>query len=486
MCLWLGASGLSSLSHAQAYLPVEDKIKYEAALERKAQEVIVNILGPGRARVLVEAAVEKPREPQPVAAPKQTVQWVDTSQSPPPGAQQILPGFYTAPQETERPKPQSPTVFLPFLVKKISVNVVLDKDVSSAQAANIAVVLSGMLNLDQSRGDGVNVVRAPFMPVWSAMLTDPGIINMLARYGLISVIVIISMIILAAAVIRLAGAVSLMAGPQQAHKIEMDFSGRTSSVPEAAGGAELPGGPAGEAGPEAAAGAGGGAVFDVKVGQVPLLKYMLEREEPANIAVIVSRLPPDARKALMGAFDRKLASRIMLNMATVRFVEPEIVAEIKEELERKLNGAVGGMPRVIEFMGEMGLKAKKDMIKIFEAEEPALAAELRSRVLLDDDVAALSDKDLSMLLSALTPADWSDAMPALRDDFKARIKTGMPERSWQIIEQNARFNAPSAERAEAGLEKLVASAERLIKEGKITRPAAAPRLAAPGGKSDAG
>ena len=486
MCLWLGASGLGSQARAQGYIPVDDKIKYEEALERKAQEVIVNILGPGRARVSVDALIEKPREPQPVAAPKQTVQWVDTSQSPPPGAQQILPGFYAAPQEAERPKPQSPTVFLPFLVKRISVNVVLDKNVSSAQAANIAAVLGGILNLDQGRGDGVNVVRAPFMPVWSAMLTDPGIINMLARYGLISVIVMISMIILAAAVIKLAGAVSLMAGPQQSHKIEMDFSGRTSSAPEAAGGSELLSGPAGEAGPAAEAGGGAGAVFDVKVEQVPLLKYMLEREEPANIAVIVSRLPPAARKALMGAFDRQLASRIMLNMATVRFVEPEVVSEIKEELERKLNGAVGGMPRVIEFMGEMGLRAKKDMIKIFETEEPKLAAELRARVLLDDDVEALSDKDLSMLLSALTPADWSDALPALRDDFKARIKTGMPERSWQIIEQNTRFNVPSAERAEAGLEKMVASAERLIREGKISRPASVSRLAAAGGESDAG
>ena len=320
------------------------------------------------------------------------------------------------------------------------------------------------------------------------MLSNPDFAAMLTRYGLISLIVVVSMIILAAAVFRLAGSMSSMAQVQQAHQIEMSFSGKSGGdtpalegpsgeervVVEKAGG-EKTGGEEFVVGGE---GMGDEVVFNVKLKHVPLLKFMLEREEPANIAIIVNHLPPDTRRALMSVFDRQLSSKIMLNMATVRFVEPEIVAEIKDELERKLNSAMGGVPKVIEFMAELGFKAKKDMIKIFEAQEPALASEIRAMVLLDEDLARLAEKDLSVLISALTLPEWSDIIPALSGDFKDRIKAQLPERSWQIIEQNLKFSAPSAEKMDAGIEKMVAAAEKLIKEGRITRPSAVSNLLA--------
>ncbi|MBI4801420.1 MAG: hypothetical protein HY796_02740 [Elusimicrobia bacterium] len=467
------ASCLCPLSFAQTHISVEEKIQYEDALARKVQEVLANILGPNQARVSVEAVVEKPKEQE---APP--FKWAGISQDPAKSAQQLLPGYYSMFQEAQGAKSSGATTFLPFLIKNINVNIVLDRNIGAAQAGNIGDVVTGLLNLDVKRGDTVNIVRASFIPAWKAIINNPESANMLMRYGLISVIVVLSMVILAAAVIKLAGAMSSMAQVQQAHQIEMSFSGKGS-----------PGG-AGEAvaGPAGAKKEGGGGtpspeesaeeevVFNVRMKQIPLLKFMLEREDPANIALIVSHLPPEARKALMASFDRQLSSRIMLNMATVRFVEADIVAEIKEELERKLSSAMGGVPKVIEFMEELGFAAKKDLIKILETQEPALAAEIRSRVLLDDDLAKLSEKDLSALVSAFTPTEWSEIIPALSGDFKGKIKAQLPERSWQIIEQNIKFSALSAEKRDAGLEKLIASAENLIKEGRISRPPAPSKM----------
>ena len=480
-------ASVPSRSFAQAHIPVQEKITYENALEQKVQEVLVNILGPNQARVSVEAVVEKPVEPPP--EPKAPFKWAGISQEPTAVAQQLLPGFYSATQENhERKSSSDSTLFLPFLIKRINVNIVLDRNITPSQAGNIGEVVAGILNLDTKRGDIVTIVRAPFIPAWKTMLSNPDFAAMLTRYGLISLIVVVSMIILAAALFRLAGSMSSMAQVQQAHQIEMSFGGKSGgdapalegpsggerAVVEKTGGEET----GGEEFVIGGEGMGDEVVFNVKLKHVPLLKFMLEREEPANIAIIVNHLPPDTRRALMSVFDRQLSSKIMLNMATVRFVEPEIVAEIKDELERKLNSAMGGVPKVIEFMAELGFKAKKDMIKIFEAQEPALASEIRAMVLLDEDLARLAEKDLSVLISALTLTEWSDIIPALSGDFKDRIKAQLPERSWQIIEQNLKFGAPSAEKMDAGIEKMVSAAEKLIKEGRITRPPAVSNLLA--------
>lgn len=470
---------------AQTHISIDEKIQYEEALARKVQDVLSNILGPNQSRVSVEARVEKPKEEAAAAQPP--FKWAGISQDPTKSGQQLLPGYYSMFQENQA-KASGGTTFLPFLIKSVTVNIVLDRNVSTAQATSVGEVVKGLLNLDEKRGDAVNIVRASFIPTWRSMVNSPESASMLARYGLISVIVVVSMIILAAAVIKLAGAMSSMAQVQQAHQIEMSFSGGKGG---SAGAGEAAAGPSGLAGPGKASGAeaapaegegGEEIVFNVRLKQIPLLKFMLEREDPANIALIVSHLPADARKALMGSFDRQLSSKIMLNMATVRFVEADIVSEIKEELERKLNSAMGGVPKVIEFMDELGFTAKKDLLKIFETQDPALAAQLRSRMLLDDDLAKLSEKDLSTLISVFSLAEWSDVIPALTADLKNKIKAQLPERSWEIIEQNLKFGVSSAEKRDAALEKLVASAEKLIKEGRITRPPVPGRMIGSEGK----
>lgn len=473
LCPWT-----SLLASSSPFLvPVEEKIRYEQALEGKLSAVIDDILGPGLARVSVELTLEKPEPPAKPDAPG-GFKWAALPQGPGQGAQELLPGFFAAKPPNpydETPAVSQGAVFLPFMLKKISVNVILDRSVDSAQGERINEIVTSLLALDFRRGDSVNIIRAPFLPAWKAVLQRPDSAQMLMRYGLISVIVLLSMTLLAAAVMRLAGAMRSVSAPAQEHQISMDFGGGKEKP------GELPA-PEGESGAReegerlVSAVQEGEILFEVKPKHVPLLKFMLENEAPENIALIVMHLPVPVRKELMSAFGAELSSQVLLNLATVRFVDREVVLEVKEELEKKLNSALGGVPKVIEFMGELGFRAKKQLVAYFEKNEPRLAAEIRGSVLLDDDLERLSDQEVGLLAFEVTLSDWGTVLSAFGESFRGRLKSHLPDKSWHIIEQNMKFSAGSPENTEAALEKVIGTAARLMSEGRIKKPPLPPRL----------
>ena len=179
--------------------------------------------------------------------------------------------------------------------------------------------------------------------------------------------------------------------------------------------------------------------------KVPFLVKMLAGEDPANVALVAGHLPEGIRGEFLKRLPSAFASDVIINMAAIRFVEPEVISTLKDELERRLAGAVGGIDGVLSAIGSVNLRAKRAMLDDLQQKQPELAAEVRRRVLLPDNLARFSEKDFSLLLGAVKVEEWATAMPDLPEAVVSKIKGQMAEKTWQMVEQSMRYGAPSKE-----------------------------------------
>jgi len=465
---------------AQQY-PLNEKSRYEAELENKINESILKILGPNKAKVIVQAdmdfgVTEKIRMEGGAAVDQENFKWAgigpDLSKK---AGLQLLPGFPVPSAQGGAPAgPQSyakQLIYPASLVKKLTVSLVVNKSLSPEEAGNITSFVSDVMNLDSTRGDAIITVRATFASMWKTIWFMPEAVSVIFRYGIISLAVIVAMLSVMFGIIRLSASMKSLGRDQQ--QISMDFGskgGETVGVEEA-----VPGRPE-LAGPEGAAASGQGkegeaeAFFNVKLNQVPVLVHIMAREKPENIALISAHLAPDIRTDFLKRLPPQVSSEVIASMAEIRFVKPAMIEAIKDELEKRFSGAVGGIDKVFEVMDMVSGRVKKDMLLELERRHPEVAGKVRAGVLLFDDLYRLDENELSMLVPAVKVEDWGVALVSAEAGFRERVKRQMMEKTRQMMEQIVKYGGSSREKSDAATEAVVQAAARLIKEGRIRNP----------------
>lgn len=473
---------LTCFSRAQV-LPFENKAKYEKMLEEKIDEVLIKILGPNQAKVVVDATLdftrtEKFKVNANTASKNDLFKWQNVGGENV-SSDYLLPGFPSMDSEISRDQSYDKQLLYPStFVKKLDVTVMLNEKMEDKEIANIRIVVARLLMIDAKRGDSLSIVRASFAPLWRTIWYTPAAITMVLKYVVLTFMGIIAMIVVSIGFLRLAGAMSAMAKVQQSHQITMDLgkganpaggmdSGDLTALPKNIEGKHEEDASENESDANKA---NKQIVFNVRHDQVIFLVNMMIKEDPANVALIVTHLQPNIRAEFFRKLPSKFASEIMANMSKVRFIEPDTILVLKEEIEKRLSGAVGGVSKVIEALEGISLKSKKEMIEELRKNHPAIAAQVRKKVFLIEDLQLFSDKDLSLIISKIKVEEWAAAMWDILEPLKKKIREQMADKTWQMIEQSMSYGSPSPERINQSMEKIIETVFKLIKEGIISNP----------------
>lgn len=466
---------------AQLNIPLEDKIKFEKALEQKIDEVLLKILGPNQARAIVETTIDFTRieklQVNTADAKEQgkdiAFKWLNLSEMLP--EQQLLPGF---PIDLEKSSSENVSYekklsYPASIIKKIRVTLILNKTIDAIQAENIKDIVSNFLAIDPKRGDEIIILRSPFASPWKTLWYTPESMELLAKYVILTLIALISLIVVAIGFLKLAKAMNVMATSQATHQVSLEFGERKRSEGETPKPAEIAlpritkqavsAETQGESEEEST-------MFNVRIEQLPLLLFMLEKEDPANIALVTAHLEPDVRKAFLNLLPSQVSAKVINEMAKPKYIEPDIIMEIKQELERRINNTIGGVHKILETMDSLNLKAKEKLIENLKQENPALAMELRSKTLLIDDLNHLSDRDLSVLISAIKLDDWVYILQGIGENLKEKIMQIMPEDVRKVINEKVMVTSAGQTQIDDAVEKFMFAVHDIIKKGMIVNP----------------
>ena len=472
--LALGLAGAATTARAAEGLPLEEKATFEKALETRAESVLLRLLGPSRYRVVVDATLDFTRvEKFEVKGgmgkagedPASLFLWQNVGAEGA-GRSELLPGIpspeplagFGGDKSYERQN-SFPSAF----VKRLAVTLLLDDSIAEKEANAIGKIVQDILQLDRERGDVFDQVRVPFAPAWKTIWYQPEAIGLLFKYTLIALMTLITLVVVALCFLKLAEAMDSMA-QAQAHQLQMDFGPKGEE------------GKAGEEGEEEKKAAdeaepGNKIYFEVKPEQCETLMEILRGQEPANFALVVAHLKPETRQRFLSLLPPSLHSEVVFHLGNIRFVEADVVSTIKEELERRLESAVGGHRSLLELIDQTDVKHKRELLKILEQRDPALARLARSRILLFEDLQYLDMRDWSVALGSVPLEDWATALFHSDDAMREAVQSQMLPKTWAIIEQMMRGVRAVEAVGEEAQERVVQIVMKLIKEGRVVNPA---------------
>lgn len=170
---------------------------------------------------------------------------------------------------------------------------------------------------------------------------------------------------------------------------------------------------------------------------------LIQDEEPKLAAAVLSQLEAQTSAAVFESLDEE--KQFEMARAMTELTEEEDMAdEIKDFLERKLKivrlrkdyKPVTGVRVLADMLSSSRYAVAKILLEKMESKNPAMAAEVRKRMFLFEDIKTLADKDIETLIHNLTMDVLAAALVDAAEDIKAKFLKSMTEKARSRLEED--------------------------------------------------
>jgi flagellar motor switch protein FliG len=215
------------------------------------------------------------------------------------------------------------------------------------------------------------------------------------------------------------------------------------------------------------------------------LSTFLVNEHPQTVAVILAHLEPEKKGEVLRRLPDTLQAEVVLRMANLDHVAPELIAEIDTVLKRELSSmstveqaALGGVQPVAEMLNVMDKNTETSIMSRLEEKDPLLAEEIRKLMFVFDDITKIDDRGIQSLLKEIPNDKLLLALKTASEDIRLKIFKNISQRAAEMLRDDLTNMGPSRlSDVEQAQQEIVNTARRLEGEGKI--------LIARGGSEDA-
>jgi flagellar motor switch protein FliG len=215
------------------------------------------------------------------------------------------------------------------------------------------------------------------------------------------------------------------------------------------------------------------------------LSTFLVNEHPQTVAVILAHLEPEKKGEVLKRLPDALQAEVVLRMANLDHVAPELIAEIDLILKRELSSmstveqaALGGVQPVAEMLNVMDKNTESSIMSRLEEKDPLLAEEIRKLMFVFDDIIKIDDRGIQTLLKEVDNGKLLLALKTANEEIRNKIFKNISQRAAEMLREDLSNMGPSRlSDVEQAQQEIVNAARRLEAEGKI--------LIARGGSEDA-
>lgn len=203
-----------------------------------------------------------------------------------------------------------------------------------------------------------------------------------------------------------------------------------------------------------------------------LIAEMLRDEHPQTIALILCHVKEQKAAEILSALPRDIQTDVIIRIANMKTVSPEIVSEIENSLREKSKGhemiSAGGMRAAANILNYADVDVEKGIIESITKVDPDLAEQISNLMFTYDDLVLISDMGIQRLLQAVDENDLLLALKASPEEVKAKLLKNMSERRRQSIMEDLSMMPPVRLRdVQAAQGRILLIAKELIQSGVI-------------------
>ncbi len=206
-----------------------------------------------------------------------------------------------------------------------------------------------------------------------------------------------------------------------------------------------------------------------------MIANFIKSEHPQTIAVILAHLEPLQAAQTLSYLPEALQTDVILRMAQLETVSPEVVKELEEALEEEVKSAggaeshqVGGVEPVAEILNNVSKDVEERILSAIEEENPDLAEEIRKKMFVFEDLIYVDDRGIQTILKEISNEDLLLALKGASEQVKEKIFKNMSKRAAEMIKEDLETMGPvklsDVEQAQLN---IIQVARKLAEEGKI-------------------
>lgn len=215
------------------------------------------------------------------------------------------------------------------------------------------------------------------------------------------------------------------------------------------------------------------------------LATFLVNEHPQTVAVILAHLEPEKKGEVLKRLPETLQAEVVLRMANLDHVDPELIGEIDRVLKNQLSNtgtveqaSLGGVQPVAEMLNVMDKNTETAIMSRLEEKDPLLAEEIRKLMFVFDDIVKIDDRGIQALLKEVANDKLLLALKTATEEIRVKVFKNISQRAAEMLREDLSNMGPSRlSDVEGAQQEIVNAARRLEAEGKI--------LIARGGSEDA-
>ena len=205
------------------------------------------------------------------------------------------------------------------------------------------------------------------------------------------------------------------------------------------------------------------------------LSNFLVNEHPQTVSVILSHLESEKKAEVLKLLPEPLQPDIVLRMANLDHVAPEVITEVDRVLKEELanittveQSQLGGVQTVAEMLNVMDKTAEKSIMSKVEEKDPELADEIRKLMFVFDDIVKIDDRGIQTLLKEVPNEKLLLALKTANQEIQDKIFNNLSKRAADLLKDDLSTLGPSRiSDVEAAQVEIVNVARRLETEGKI-------------------
>ena len=173
------------------------------------------------------------------------------------------------------------------------------------------------------------------------------------------------------------------------------------------------------------------------------LANFLINEHPQTIALILAHLETERKVDVLRRLPEGLRSEVVLRVANLDFVSPELIAQLDDVLKTELStlGSIdtqqlGGVPPIAEMLNMMDKNSEKSVMSRVEEKDPELAEEIRKLMFVFEDLVHVDDKGIQNLLKEVDQQKLVIALKTSPEEVKTKLFGNMSNRAANMLQED--------------------------------------------------
>jgi flagellar motor switch protein FliG len=212
-----------------------------------------------------------------------------------------------------------------------------------------------------------------------------------------------------------------------------------------------------------------------KADPVQLSKF-IQAEQPQTIALVLAHLNSSQAAALLGSLPSALRADVVMRMANLEQISPDVIGKITSILEQKMRSlgdfsreSYGGIRAVAELINRMETKSAAAILEKVEGENPALALSIRNLMFVFDDVLLIDDQGMREILQRVDKKALTIALKGTSEELRNQFFRNMSSRAVEMMREDMEVLGPvKVKDVETSQQQIVSIVRKLDESGVIS------------------